>query len=161
MASQTLLLRETRKEVDRRRHGGTKASSSSSSSHKLFSSPKIHWWGIGWGKLKGVTCHYSGWRGKGGSGWMGEDQGGGGSHTSQGDCELISTLEKGREGGKESEKKESGEAERWRMAMRREGVEKAGCRSRALKPGGGKNTAIGREEWGKAAEEVWTLIFSG
>ena len=55
--------------------------------------------------------HRSGWRGgKGGSGWMGEDGEGrrrGGSHTSQGDCELISTLERereregGREGGKE------------------------------------------------------------
>lgn len=49
---------------------------------------------------------------------MGADgEEGGGSHTSQGDCELISTLEreKEREGGKEGEKvrkKESSKAER-------------------------------------------------
>lgn len=60
------------------------------------------------------------------------------SHTSQEYCELISTLERGGVvGGRGSEKKESGKAVCWRMRMKSEPVEKAGCCGLAVKLGGG------------------------
>lgn len=76
---------------------------------------------LGEGRVRGITCRpvapfrvaVGGWVRMEEEGEGEKEEVEGGSHTSQGDCELISTLERerggGREGGRESEKKKKGE----------------------------------------------------
>lgn len=100
-----------------------------------------------------------GWRGKGGCGWMGEDERGLFSHL-PGRLWIDQHLREGeREGGRESEKK----GERQSREMKDDDEKRASGKSWVLelsyKTRRGENRVIGREEWGKAAEEVWRLIF--